>query len=171
MDVDANRAEQVRLYGSPLGELLSRYAAALGVSQARLAALLGLSAPMLSQLMNARRVRIGNPTAVRRLQVMHDIVEEVESGRMAVEAAVEALRTAQADGGDVFTKTTVTRPHELADRLQALLHALASPEDYERAARVLDVDHAPVAEILRSLGGGDIEAARGLVARLESAAR
>lgn len=171
MDVDQNRAEQVRLYGEPLGELLSRYAAALALSQARLADLLGLSAPMLSQLMNARRVRIGNPAAVRRLQAMHDIVAEVQSGQMSVDDAVEALRSAKDEGGDVFTKTTITRPHEIADTIRALLHAHASAEDFERAARVLEVDHEPVAKVLHALGGSDSSAAHALIVETQAGSR
>ncbi|MEH3033022.1 MAG: helix-turn-helix domain-containing protein [Aeromicrobium erythreum] len=93
MDLDGNREAQRRLYGAPLGELLGGYADRLGLTQARLAALLGVSPPMLSQLMNARRIKIGNPAAAQRLQLLHDLVPEVESGAMDVDQLVAAVES------------------------------------------------------------------------------
>lgn len=165
MDVDQNRAEQVRLYGAPLGELLSRYAGALGVSQGQLAAVLGVSAPMLSQLMNARRVRIGNPAAVRQLQAMHDAVADVESGQWGAPEALEFLQSVKDGGGDVFTKTTATRPQDVAGATRGLLQSLVDPGEYERAAHLLDADYPEVARVLRAFGGHDEVLARNLAAR------
>lgn len=169
MDVDRNQAEQRTLYGAPLGEILPAYAEALGVSRGRLAELLGLSPPMLSQLVNARRVRIGNPAAVRRLQAMHEIVADVQSGELEPSRAVEMLQGVR-EAGDVFTRTTTSRPHELARTLRAVLHAAAPPEAFERAARVLDVDHPIVGEALRSLAGPDEQAAIEWIARQRTGA-
>lgn len=162
---NANREEQRRLYGATLGELLSDYATSLSVSQARLAGLLGLSPPMLSQLMNARRVKIGNPSAVRQLQTMHEVVADVKEGAMAAEEAITLLEAAR-EGGDVFTKTT-TRPREIAVTVQSVLRALAPREKYERAARVLDVDHPDIAVIVRVLGAGDPSEAARLIERAQ----
>ncbi len=66
----ANRARQEELYGSPLGERVRRLTAALGISQARLARTLGMSPAMLSQLAGARRVKIGDPAVLARLQLL-----------------------------------------------------------------------------------------------------
>lgn len=68
--LEENRARQKELYGSPLGERLRLLTATLGISQARLARTLGMSPAMLSQLSTARRVKIGDPTALARLQLL-----------------------------------------------------------------------------------------------------
>jgi len=83
-----NRAEQTRLYGAPLGDLLGDVSDALEISQSRLARLLGVSAPMVSQLASGHRVKIGNPTAVVRLQRMIELSREVHTGWMNAETAL-----------------------------------------------------------------------------------
>ncbi|MGE3289740.1 MAG: hypothetical protein AB7J32_27090 [Pseudonocardia sp.] len=68
--IAANRELQRELYGAPVGELVRRLVEVLGVSQARLARTLGMSPAMLSQLVSARRVKIGDPVALARLQML-----------------------------------------------------------------------------------------------------
>ena len=69
----ANRQTQRELYGEPIADIVGRITSALGLTQGRLAEVLGLSAPMLSQLVSARRVKIGNPAVLGRLQSLTDL--------------------------------------------------------------------------------------------------
>jgi hypothetical protein len=65
-----NRHRQRELYGAPLGDRVRHLTTALGITQARLARTLGLSPAMLSQLASARRVKIGDPAVLARLQLL-----------------------------------------------------------------------------------------------------
>jgi len=65
-----NRGRQRELYGAPLGDRLRRLTAELGITQGRLAQTLGVSPAMLSQLASARRVKIGDPAVLARLQLL-----------------------------------------------------------------------------------------------------
>lgn len=69
----ANRQTQRELYGEPIADIVGRITSALGLTQGRLAEVIGLSAPMLSQLVSARRVKIGNPAVLGRLQSLADL--------------------------------------------------------------------------------------------------
>lgn len=75
-DLSSNLEQQRALYGEPLRDLADRVMGALGLTQGRLAEALGLSAPMLSQLLSGRRVKIGNPAVVPRLQSLLDLADE-----------------------------------------------------------------------------------------------
>lgn len=153
VDVEAHREEQRALYGAPLREVLTRCGAALGVSQARLAALLGISAPMLSQLMSAQRIKIGNPAAVQRLQVMLEAVEAVERGSLDVESALEQV--AEAGAADVLTGSTRrVSVKQRAGDVQALFRRAASAGDHLAAAEAVETDHPRIAELLRVYGAG-----------------
>ena len=70
---DVNRQTQRELYGEPVADIVGRIMSSLGLTQVRLAEVLGLSAPMLSQLIGARRVKIGNPAVLGRLQSLTDL--------------------------------------------------------------------------------------------------
>jgi transcriptional regulator with XRE-family HTH domain len=65
-----NRRRQRELYGCPLGDRVRTLTGTLGITQARLAHTLGISPPMLSQLASARRVKIGDPAVLARLQLL-----------------------------------------------------------------------------------------------------
>ena len=65
-----NRGRQRELYGAPLGDRVRRLTAGLGITQGRLAQTLGVSPAMLSQLASARRVKIGDPAVLARLQLL-----------------------------------------------------------------------------------------------------
>lgn len=65
-----NRHRQRELYGAPLGERVRRLMDVLGITQARLARTLGMSPAMLSQLVSGRRVKIGDPAALARFQMI-----------------------------------------------------------------------------------------------------
>jgi len=65
-----NRHVQRELYGATLAERVRHLVDLLDISQARLARTLGMSPAMLSQLMSGRRVKIGDPIALARFQMI-----------------------------------------------------------------------------------------------------
>jgi hypothetical protein len=83
-----NRGRQRELYGAPLGDRLRGLTGALGITQGRLAQTLGLSPAMLSQLASARRVKIGDPAVLARLQLLD---RRCAAGPPRGRAAVDAL--------------------------------------------------------------------------------
>ena len=83
-----NRGRQRELYGAPLGDRVRRLTAGLGITQGRLAQTLGVSPAMLSQLASARRVKIGDPAVLARLQLLD---RRCASGPPRARAAVDAL--------------------------------------------------------------------------------
>jgi transcriptional regulator with XRE-family HTH domain len=146
------REAQAQLYGEPLGDILARCGKVLGLNQSRLAAVLGISAPMLSQLVNAHRVKIGNPVAAQRLQVMHDVVDSVERGDLDVDAALARIATVHG-GGDILTTRRTTRD-ESALETQAMFRRIASASDHLGAARLVADKYPEIAEMLRTYGAG-----------------
>ncbi len=149
MDV---RAEQERIYGESLREILSRCGTVLGLNQARLAQALGISAPMLSQLVNGRRVKIGNPVAAQRLQVMHEAVGDVERGDLDVAGALLRVEQVHA-GGEILTTRRSTRD-DLASQVQDVFRRVASASDHLEAASAIADAHPEIAEMLRVYGAG-----------------
>jgi len=156
-DVEANRAAQRELYGEPLGDVLGRCQVVLGLTQARLATVLGISAPMLSQVMSAHRIKIGNPSAVRRLQVMVEAVAEVERGALSVDAALARVEVAGASGEALTGTTRRASAHDTAAALQAMFRSVGSATDHLAAADLLAASHPAVAELLRVYGAGSLD--------------
>lgn len=150
-DMDGREA-QAQLYGAPLGDILSRCGQVLELNQSHLAEVLGISAPMLSQLVNARRVKIGNPVAAQKLQVMHEAVGAVEHGDLDIETALKRIAAVQG-GGDILTTRRTTRD-ETALEVQALFRRVASASDHLAAADLLTSVHPEIAEMLRTYGAG-----------------
>ncbi|MDF1705379.1 MAG: DNA-binding protein [Aeromicrobium sp.] len=156
-DVEANRAAQRELYGEPLGDVLDRCRAVLGLNQSRLAVLLGISAPMLSQVMSARRIKIGNPSAVRRLQVMVECVASVETGQMTIDQALTEITGAGASGEALTGTARRTSPRETAAAVQAVFRSVASATDHLAAAGLLEEQYPAVADLLRTYGAGSLD--------------
>ena len=152
-----NQAVQSELYGAPLGELLDDLTAAFGVSRGTLAQTLGLSAPMLSQLASGHRVKIGNPSAVHRLQRMVAALPDIHAGRLD---PGEAMRSIEAESpGQVLTRTSeLVRRRGAADVAQVLRSA-ASADELAQAAALLDERFPELAEVLRVYGTGRAEQA------------
>jgi transcriptional regulator with XRE-family HTH domain len=150
-DMDGREA-QAQLYGEPLGDILSRCGTVLGLNQSRLAEVLGISAPMLSQLVNAHRVKIGNPIAAQRLQVMHDAVGAVEQGDLDITTALEHIAAVHG-GGELLTTRRTTRKEPALD-MQALFRRVASASDHLAAAELVADEHPEIAEMLRTYGAG-----------------
>lgn len=158
------RAAQAEIYGEPLGDILSRCGQALGLNQSQLAGVLGISAPMLSQLVNARRVKIGNPVAAQRLQVMHDVVGAVERGDLSVEAALARIALVHG-GGDILTTRRSTRDDVVAE-IQSLFRRVAGAPDHLAAAEQIAETYPEIAELLRIWGAGRTDEAQEHLARL-----
>lgn len=147
-----NQVEQTRLYGAPLAEVVDDLTAAFGLSRAALAQVLGISAPMLSQLATAHRVKIGNPSAVHRLQRLLALLPDVRSGR---QTAAEALGTVQAEEpGQVLTRTTQLAVRRGAADVQQLLRATGSAGELMQAAELLQESFPALAELVRVYGMG-----------------
>lgn len=152
-----NRERQAEMYGEPLGDLVSRLVRQLSVTRARLAAVLGLSAPMLSQLMSAQRIKIGNPSAVRRLQELVELGAEVETGGVSPDTVERRLTEVSSHTGAMTMSTAAPRPPSATASVravQSLLRAIASAADLTAAARLLEVDFPELAEFLRVYGAG-----------------
>lgn len=145
-----NRHRQRELYGAPLGDRVRRLTAALGVTQARLAHALGLSPAMLSQLASGRRVKIGDPAVLARLQLLdRRCGAGPPPGRAGVDALLDEVartrfRWSPGDGPPV-------RP---ADALAAdALRGVAPPARLAAAADVLTSAFPEVADVLRRAAG------------------
>lgn len=152
------RAAQADIYGEPLGDILGRCARVLGLNQSQLADVLGISAPMLSQLVNARRVKIGNPVAAQRLQVLHDAVDAVERGGLGREDALARVALVHG-GGDILTTRRSSRDDDAA-LVQDLFRRVASAPDHLDAAGRLEGTHPEIAEMLRVYGAGRTQEAQ-----------
>lgn len=164
-DVDANRAAQREIYGEPLGEVVDRCKAVLGLTQARVAALLGISAPMLSQVMSAQRIKIGNPAAVQRLQVLVETTAEVAAGDLGVEAAIARVEAA-GHAGEALTGTARrSTARETAAAVQSVFRSVASATDHLAAADLVGERHPEIAELLRTYGAGRLDEATEHVTR------
>lgn len=152
-----NQAVQSELYGAPLVELLDDLTAAFGVSRAALAQTLGLSAPMLSQLASGHRVKIGNPSAVHRLQRMVAALPEIHAGRLD---PGEVLRSVEAEEpGQVLTRTSQLVRRQGAADVAQVLRSAASAAELAEAAALLEERFPELAEVLRVYGTGRAEQA------------
>ena len=142
---DVNRQTQRELYGEPVADIVGRIMSSLGLTQVRLAEVLGLSAPMLSQLIGARRVKIGNPAVLGRLQSLTDLAavgpgltaDEKERRLAAIHEAQPTMSTMR-DAGAVHALRAAAPSEELqrlaqqttAPELAALLRLAAGPSSH-----------------------------------------
>jgi hypothetical protein len=164
---DRNRARQAEWYGEPLGDRLGRLRRTLGLSQAVLADILGLSAPMLSQLMSGQRAKIGNPAVFGRLVAVEEIASDPYRPTWSpdeLRARLESVRTQSSTTSSVLRTPVapaepVHRPHPAA-AVQALLRSVASADEIEGAARLLDGAYPELAHLLRVYGNGRTGEAR-----------
>lgn len=139
-----NRQTQRELYGEPIADIVGRITSALGLTQGRLAEVIGLSAPMLSQLVSARRVKIGNPAVLARLQSLADLAvgpalsaEEREARLAAIHDEQPTMSTMR-DAGAVHALRAAAPSEELqrlaqqttAPELAALLRLAAGPSSH-----------------------------------------
>lgn len=146
------REQQTGLYGAPLGDLITQMTATYGISRGRLAGILGLSAPMVSQLASGNRLKIGNPSAVQRMQRLLELAPDVRAGRIAPADAITQIEAEKA--GSVLTRSTQRQRRQSALEVQLVLRWAASADDLSSAADVLQVDYPALAEVLRVYGAG-----------------
>jgi hypothetical protein len=146
-----NRHRQRELYGAPLGDRVRRLTTSLGITQARLAHTLGLSPAMLSQLASARRVKIGDPAVLARLQLLD---QRCGAGAPRGAAAVDALldevararlRWTAGDGPPARPASGQDAEAGPAD----VLRGVAPPSRLAAAAATLAAEFPEVAEVLR----------------------
>lgn len=165
--VGRNVAAQRELYGAPLGEVFRAAVETFGISQARLAEVLGLSAPMLSQLGSGRRVKIGNPAVLQRLDELNALADVVRAGRLSAAQAAGDLDRIRETVTGVLTRTDPAGADAQAAALvRDLLRSVASGEDLRDAAALLEPGYPALADVLRRYGLGRLEdAAAHLAAR------
>ena len=173
---------QVEWYGEPLGDRFRRLLGHTRLSQAQLATVLGLSAPMLSQLMSGHRAKISNPAVLARLLQLEALVQDPRWS-----ALPDAVRTQRLEEVRVVERSTLTietsseslyaagaaGPHGAADpvaAVQAVLRAVASATELDKAAELLDDDYPDLAEALRVLGNGRTPEARAYFTRITGGA-
>lgn len=170
-EIDQNIAAQRDLYGQPLGVLAHEIMDALDLTQAGLAKVVGLSAPMLSQLISGRRVKIGNPAVLARLEELTSIALDVRSGRTPPAALPHLLSTVQEATGHLSTTATHRYADDagLADGMHRLLRAVASGQELRLAAQELDPRFPELAELIRVYGLGTPEQARAHLQRFRDA--
>jgi hypothetical protein len=154
-----NRGRQRELYGAPLGDRLRRLTGELGITQGRLAQTLGLSPAMLSQLASARRVKIGDPAVLARLQLLdRRCAAGPPRGRVAVDALLAEVAGAQlqwtgADGpggASEIARRPATGAHSVAGSTPAdALRAVAPPARLAAAAAALAPAFPELARVLR----------------------
>ncbi|MFF5260628.1 helix-turn-helix domain-containing protein [Actinomadura viridis] len=167
--VARNRTLQTEWYGEPLGDRFRRLLDRLGLSQSGLAGVLGLSAPMLSQLMSGQRAKISNPAVLHRLVAAEELA--ADPGFDGLPAAEVRERLGRIRGETAATSSGVRVTAERvparspARTLQALLRSVASASEIEDAARLIDVSHPELAEVLRVYGNGRTSEAEAHLAR------
>jgi hypothetical protein len=157
VDIQRNREQQARLYGAPLAVLCRRVHDVLGLNQARTAEVLGLSRPMMSQLISAQRVKIGNPAVLHRLQMLGDLCDEIDQGRIDpadVPGRLGDIAGTAANLARTQQTTVLSDPAAAARVVQDLLRGAGSAEELLHAAALLEIQHPRIAELLRVYGAG-----------------
>lgn len=162
--MDEALAEQTRLYGASLRELVGRVLSTLDLNQAGVARVLGVSAPMLSQLLTGARIKFGNPQAVERLRMLLELCDRVEGG-LAFESVAARLEEIRGDTGSSLIRRAAPGPDAPA-AVSALLRAVASGRELVEAADLLEPRHPELATLLRVYGTGTEPQARAHYAAL-----
>lgn len=156
MATDPSKIDQQReLYGEPIGDLVRRVMDRLTMTQAAVASVLGLSPAMLSQLMSGRRVKIGNPQAVTRLQSLLTLADEAAS--LTRDETTQRLDEIRQSRSTLTTTQTSTTPTDPAALMRTVLRAVASGRDLERAADALDDVVPELADLIRAYGTGSAQ--------------
>ena len=149
-----NRHRQRELYGCPLGDRVRRLTGTLRITQRRLAHTLGVSPAMLSQLASARRVKIGDPAVLARLQLLdRRCAAAAARGPSGVEELLDEVGRARPHwaGGEppvlpcaAAGRRPVGRPGPAA-----VLRDVAPPARLAAAAALLDPSFPELAAVLR----------------------
>ncbi|XVQ12666.1 helix-turn-helix domain-containing protein [Spirillospora sp. CA-255316] len=167
--VARNRALQTEWYGEPLGDRFRRLLDRLGLSQSGLAGVLGLSPPMLSQLMSGQRAKISNPVVLHRLGLVEELAADPGFGALPTAEVKERLRRIRGESASTTSGVRVTAERvpaaSPARALQSLLRTVASANEIEHAASMIDVCYPELAEVLRVYGNGRTSEAEAHLAR------
>jgi DNA-binding transcriptional regulator YdaS (Cro superfamily) len=152
--IATNRERQRELYGVVLGDLVRSLTGALHISQARLAQALGISPAMLSQLASARRVKIGDPAVLARLQLLdRRCVAAAARGPVAVEELLDDVGRARphwaAGEPPVLPCAAAGRRPVGRPGPAAVLRDVAPPARLAAAAALLDPSFPELAAVLR----------------------
>lgn len=156
MATDPNKIDEQRdLYGEPIGDLVRRVMDRLRLTQGAVASVLGLSPAMLSQLMSGRRVKIGNPQAVTRLQSLLTLADEAAS--LTHDDTTRRLDEIRDSRSTLTTSQVTTKTADPATAVRTVLRAVASGRDLERAADALDDVVPELADLIRAYGTGSAQ--------------
>lgn len=150
-NVEANRQQQINLYGAPIGDLAHSIMAAVGLSQRELAKVLGLSAPMLSQLISGQRIKVSNPIVVARLQellLLRDRAEGLSPDQL--EACLSSIGQSQV----TLTGTTMRSGEDARSTAVDILASVGGAGALEVAAAALPADHPLAALLLEAADRG-----------------
>jgi len=166
LDIAENRTRQQELYGAPLGDRVRGLVTALGISQARLARTLGISPAMLSQLASGRRVKIGSPAVLARLQLLDHRCAAVTGplSPRSVEILLADVARAQlrwspmaATADDVAPRPRIPSAGERTlppgGSAADALRRIAAPARLAAAAAALGPGFPELAEVLRQAAG------------------
>lgn len=148
-EIRRNVAEQVEVYGEPLADIFGRLTKGFAMSQAQLARTLGISPPMLSQLGSGRRIKIGNPAVMRRLEEVRDLLAEVERGTVVGDRIPDRLAEIRDSVGG-WTTTRHDASAGAGDAVRQGLRRAASAAELAEAADLLEPSHPRLAALLRA---------------------
>lgn len=155
-----NASRQRELYGSPLGDRVRRLTTALRITQARLARTLGVSPAMLSQLASARRIKIGDPAVLARLQLLDQrCAAAAPRGRAAVDTLLDEVARVQPRWTAGESPHARPAPRGPAGRAAGqrgaadVLRSVAPPSRLAAAAATLAPAFPELAEVLREAAG------------------
>ena len=136
---------------------MRRLTAGLGITQGRLAQTLGVSPAMLSQLASARRVKIGDPAVLARLQMLdRRCASGPPRARVAVDALLAEVAAAQlhwtGDTAPAREDAVLPAPERVPSSRATpadALRAVAPPSRLAAAAAALSPAFPELAEVLR----------------------
>lgn len=159
VDQVRNRQEQAEIYGETFDEVVRRLGRTLSLTQAQLAEVLGISAPMLSQLVTGKRVKLGHPASLRRLDALQELTDQMAAGDLDPEELASRLAEIRQVSGHRTVSQAVTVPApapstQAAQMVQRLLREVASGADLRAAVELLAPTQPALAELLRIYGLG-----------------
>lgn len=149
-----NSSRQRELYGASVAEIVAHITRYLGNNQSQVARTIGLSVPMLSHLVAARRAKIGNPSALARLQQLHLLAQQVADGAVTpgeVDARVAVIAETNFDIQDTTTQTmrSATRDSQVSVReMQDVFRATADAAEWLAIVTQLRESHPAAAELI-----------------------
>lgn len=115
-EVEQNRRRQAELYGESLAAIVDDVARQTGLEPAEIAKTIGVSRPMFTQLVSGRRVRVANPVAAARLEMLREFVGHLAAGladRADVPLTIAQIRAST--GSWVTSSATAVADREPAE--------------------------------------------------------